>query len=211
MALDPAATTTVWGEGVGKRLGPCAGSGGARSARRCSSTWSSGRAAAQQGPRSGLVRRVRPSAGDDTGRRCVAAVAWPSRPQPPPARTGRAAPLARSPWRPSALARTGTAGPRALFLQGAAGSMVEPRARRKGAPAAAGAGRSLLAPPPGGCAAPRSARLRGSARHASRRLGAPRSMAAARKALGDGGFSAGTLPGDGGYRAVRVENPSRPI
>jgi hypothetical protein len=83
MALDPAATTAVWGEGVGKRLGPCAGSGGARSARRCSSTWSSGRAAAQQGPRSGLARRVRPSAGDGTGRRCVAAVAWPSRPQPP--------------------------------------------------------------------------------------------------------------------------------
>jgi hypothetical protein len=133
MALDPAATTAVWGEGVGKRLGPCAGSGGARSARRCSSTWSSGRAAAQQGPRSGLARRVRPSAGDGTGRRCVAAVAWPSRPHPPPARMGRAAPLARAPWRLSALARTGTTATRALFLQGAAGSMVEPRARRKGA------------------------------------------------------------------------------
>jgi hypothetical protein len=29
--------------------------------------------------------------------------------------------------------------------------------------------------------------------------------------LGDGGFSAGTLPSGDDYRAVRVENPSRPI
>jgi hypothetical protein len=59
MALDPAATTAVWGEGVGKRLGHYAGSG-ERSARHCYSTWSSGRTAAQQGPRSGLARRPWP-------------------------------------------------------------------------------------------------------------------------------------------------------
>jgi hypothetical protein len=44
------------GGGVGERRGPCAGRGGARSARHCSPTWSRGRAATQRGLRSGLAR-----------------------------------------------------------------------------------------------------------------------------------------------------------
>jgi hypothetical protein len=50
MVLDLAATSAVWGEGVGNKRGPYVGTGGARSARRCSLAWCRGRAAALARP-----------------------------------------------------------------------------------------------------------------------------------------------------------------
>jgi hypothetical protein len=73
-------------------------------------------------------RRVWPSAGDGTDRRCVATVAWSrsSRPHPPPARLGRVAPLARTPLRPSALAH-----PRRCPLVAGTASIATPRGQAR--------------------------------------------------------------------------------
>jgi|UPI0002217B09 hypothetical protein len=99
---------------------------------------------------------------------------------------------------PSADGEGGSTGTRAMAALGAgkdrhdghAGPLPPRRGRLHGGAtgaqerslAAAGAGRSLLAPPPGGCAAPRSARLHGSARRASQAAaGSSSPLATARK------------------------------
>jgi hypothetical protein len=220
MALDPAATSAVWGEGVGSGAArPALGAASPGVGALCAAGLALGAVLPRADHGQEQARAPPPARSTATPRdaqcevRCLAllpAAWWPrrrdrtlarplatTRPKPS-ARCGPTVPFLQA-RRRSTLARAGTAAPPTADTR-------RDRGDRRGHATGHGKGQAGPRVETERAVAwrlrPRRTRPQGSARRAGHATVAWRPLVA---------FGWDLLPGDGGYRAVRVENPSRPI